>query len=368
MNMNEFEKIDEKLTKSSKNLSKMCSVIKVLHFFATPLFAILVFFCSLKTDAVNVIFNNASGSYKCLVVLCTIVGIAACLISLLYYFINKEEEFFIGELNEKKNLLIKYEEISKTYNELEEYTDFYTEHTENDIKQINNFLIYIKSLMPQLITKILACKHDKTKFFNEINPLFNMLYENLDYLYDNGQKQLFTIALYLFDNNEDSNYKLKPYYSKKPVIMKKGRGRHWQVGDGQIGYTFLNKLSYNYKNIATEINPKTLNSKNDDNNKYVSALSFPVLTKNNDARGVFCITSNIESAFMCNEDEFDFNTYKAKETCTEIIVHLIEICLNEVFGDSNSEVFSTLPPEELEDINKEKNQRMEKQEVQKVTE
>ena len=355
--MDDLEKIDKKLSESANNLSFMCKLIKLAYMILPPLFAILVFLCTFHSNLLSLLSDeNCNFLHKLLIISSIFTGCLIVVISILYYFVNKEEKFFIGELNEKKTLLLKYNDIIKTYNELEAFTDFLSEYTTENIQQINTFVIYLKSITPKLMLKIMACKHDKTKFFAEIQPLFNMLYENLDYIYSSGQKHLFTIALYLYDNNEDSSYKLKPYYSQKPLIMKKGRGRHWQVGDGQIGCTFQNKISYNYKNITDEINPKTLNSKGDDDIRYTSALSFPILNQSGEARGVFCITSNIESAFMEDDDsdKIGINSCKTKETCTQIVANIIEILLNEVFGDSNDEIFATLPEKELEDINLEK--------------
>lgn len=355
--MKDLEEIDEKLSESSNNLSLMCKIIKIGYLILPPLFTVLVFLCTSNLDITHILNNgNYSKWYKFAFILSFFIGSSIIVFSALYYFVNREEQFFIGELNEKKTLLIKYNKFKDRHTELEEFTDFLTEYTTQNIQQINTFVIYIKSIMPKLMLEILECKADKTKFYTAIQPLFNMLYENLDYIYNNGQKHLFTIALYLYDNNEESSYKLKPYYSQKPLMMKKGRGRHWQVGDGQIGSTFQNKISYNYRNIANEINPKTLNAKEDDDIRYASALSFPILNQLGDARGVFCITSNIESAFMEDEisNEIGINSCKTKETCAQIVANIIEICLIEVFGDSNDEIFATLPKDELADINIEK--------------
>ena len=345
--MNDLQKIDKKIKDSSNNISAMCKFIKYANVVSPTIFAVLVLVLTFNYNLLDIPFVK---THPIIAKIIFILIIAFCafmiIISILYFFVSKEEDIFIGELNEKRNLLTKNQELISIQQELNLILD----ENLSKVKELDVFMSYIRSLFPVIITNILHCEDNNTDFYEKIKPLFLMLYDRLPYIYTQDNVQIFTMALYLYDENEKSKFVLKPYYSKKPVILGKGRGRWWKVGDGQIGLAYSNETSYNYKNIKNEINPQTLNSKPDDEIRYVSALSFPIYTLDKRVRGVFCITSNAESAFINENSEYDVAIFKAKESCAKIVANIIELCFNERFKNSLSEPFEKLPQEEKDNI------------------
>lgn len=338
--MKRLKNIDKKLRKSSSNLSKMCKFIKYAMAVAPIIFSIVAFMCTYKMN-VTEFWENIEHPFLFIIASC--ICIFMVIISILYFFVLKEEEIFIGELNESKNLLLENQKIKQANDDLNKYIEILNTDHLNDLTTLSQFIRYINNMLPIIISDILHCKNNPQEFYDKFRTFIDMLYENLNYIYNPSCHQIFTVALYLYDENERGDYKLKPYYSQKPDIIKRGKGRWWKVGDGQIGLTYMNNSSYNYQNLDVQINPKTSNSKQEDDICYVSALSFPIHYKNKNVRGVFCITSNIISAFYNNSDKFQNNISKSKEVCSKIIASMIEMCLNEVFPESNTDTFGNLP-------------------------
>lgn len=349
--MEELKDIDEKINKSTKNISNMCKFIKYANVIASTIFGIFVLILTFNYNLLDVPFVKY---HPIISKIAFIIFIAFCafmvLISILYFFVSREEDIFIGELNEKRNIVAKNKQLTIEQKLLNNILD----DNINKIKELDVFISYIRSLFPVIISNILHCKPDNTDFYDKIKPLFSMLYDRLAYIYSQGEVQIFTMAIYLYDANEQTKYVLKPYYSKKPDILDKGKGRWWKIGDGQIGLTYSNEMSYNYKSIKEEINPQTTHSKPNDDIQYVSALSFPLYTLDKHVRGVFCITSNCESAFINENTEFDIALFKAKETCAKIASNIIELCFNERFSNSLTEPFEKLPQAEKDKIEQER--------------
>lgn len=348
--MSKLNNINKKIKKSSNNLSKMCKFIKYTTISVPIIFSIVAFFCTINVDILSLGKDiNHPYLFPLAIILCVFMFI----ISILYFFICKEEDIFIGELNENKNLLVENQKIKQANDDLNKYIDeLKTNHLDN-LTELSQFIRYINNLFPDIISKVLQSRSNPQDFYDNFSTFMNMLYEYLNYIYNPSCHQIFTVALYLCDKNEESNYKLKPYYSQKPDIIKHGKGRWWKIGDGQIGLTYMNNTSYNYQNLNEQINPKTSNSKQDDNICYVSALSFPIRYTNNEVRGVFCITSNLVSAFYNNSDKFQNKISESKEVCSKIIANIIEMCLNEVFPKCNTSTFNNLPEQEQKAIEEE---------------
>ncbi len=358
--MKKLRCIDQKLRKSAKNLSKMCKFIKYAMAVLPIIFSIIAFLCAYQINILEfwLIFANQP-----LLIVAGITCIAMVIISVLYFFVIKEEEIFIGELNENKNLLIENKKIKQSNEDLVKYTNELLQNQFSDLIELAQFIRYIDKLFPIIISGLLQNKNNPQDFYKNFSNVMNMLYENLNYIYNPYCHQMFTLALYLFDSNEKSEYKLKPYYSQKPNMINRGKGRWWKVGDGQIGLTYMNNSSYNYQNLEEQINPKTFNTKKDDEICYVSALSFPIHYADGSVRGVFCITSNVISAFYDNSNIFKNKISETKEVCSKTIASIIELCLNQVFP-KNEDMFVNLPKSEQESIeleNPEKNNIIYKQ-------
>lgn len=341
--MKKLKNIDRKLQKSSKNLSQMCKIIKYAMAVSPIIFSIVAFLCTYKMD-ITEFWKSIEHPYLFISAIC--ICIFMVIISILYFFIIKEEEIFIGELNENKNLLLENQRIKQSNDDLNKYIDELNTNHLNDLTELSQFIRYINNLFPVIISNILHSKNTPQTFYDNFRTFMDMLYEYLNYIYNPSCHQIFTVALYLYDEREEGDYKLKPYYSQKPDIIKRGKGRWWKVGDGQVGLTYMNDSSYNYQNLDEQINPKTSNSKLDDNICYVSALSFPIHYANNEVRGVFCITSNIMSAFYNNSNKFQNKISESKEVCSKIIANIVEMCINEVFPESNTNTFDNLPEQE----------------------
>lgn len=349
--MTELQKIDNKIKESSLNLSNMCKFIKYANVIAPTVFGIFVLILTFNYDLLNIPFVKENPIiFNIILVALIALCVFMVIISILYFFINKEEDIFIGELNEKRNLLIRNSQLES---ELENLQSILEEQLYK-VQELDVFISYIRNLFPSVLNNIIHCREDNTDFYDKIKPLFSLLYTRLAYIYSQSGVQLFTMAVYLYDANEKSDFVLKPYYSKKPDILDKGKGRWWKIGDGQIGLTFSNRVSYNYKNINDEINPQTLNCKKDDDIRYVSALSFPIYTFDGHVRGVFCITSNYESAFINQNTDFDTSLFKIKESCAKIVANIIELCFNERFKNSLTEPFEKLPQSEKDEIESER--------------
>lgn len=332
---------DRRIADSSKNLSDFCKTIKWMHITLPAIFAVSVFIYTLITSDFTISFG----------LFCIIfVGCLTIITSILSYHVSKEESIFIGEAIELREKRI---EISKLHSYIEKLGDY----TDNEIEQSNNFVIFLANSFPY-INKVIIERED---FYSNFSAMMDQLYSLLEYIYKDPQNQLFTIALYLYDTGEPSNYKLKPFYSKKPDIMNKGQGRWWKPGQGHIGISYHSKEQYNHSNIH-EITPNTMNTRENDKTNYVSAISIPIALNPNSPiddriiRGVFCITSNLEGEFQVSEDNsyHTITSFKIRENCAKTIARLIELLFNIRYGNEfNHQPFLDLPQEIINKINEE---------------
>ena len=348
--MKRINQIDRKIKKSSKNISIMCKIIKYSIIVLPILFSIVAFAC---TSNINLLQLGKDINHPTLLIIAIILCVLMVIDSVLYFFVGREEDIFIGELNENRNLLIENQKLKQSNEDIQKYNNVLIENYLNNLTELSQFIRYINNLFPMMISRILQSRNNLQDFYNHFSDLMNILYEYLNYIYKPSCHQIFTVALYLFDPKEQSDYKLKPYYSQKPDMIKRGKGRWWKIGDGQIGLTYMNNSSYNYQNLEEQINPKTSNKKYDDDLCYVSVLSFPIHYSNGMVRGVFCITSNVISAFYNNSDKFNNKISETKEVCSKTLASIIEMCINEVFENDNSALFDNLPDDEIKAISAE---------------
>jgi len=339
--------LNNKIKKSLKNQSELCKIIKWGYFICPMILVLLVFLESIISR-----FNFSEYIDATIIVFVFIFGLLTIIIGILNFYIQKEEEIFIGEA-------LNYKEALEKLQNLEEDLDSIQNLSEKEIQRANGFVNFINDSFSS-INNLLFLENKKESFYSKLNNLLEILYGQIEFIYESNNKQLITLAIYLYDKEEQTEYKLKPYLSKKPSLMDKGRGRWWKPGDGQVGLTFLKKQPYNFNNIHTQINPTTLNYKENDKINYISAISVPLFINptekeldNKTARGVFCITSNLESAFLSEENALPQEeiAYKIKETCTKIVASIIELQFNEVFGQNlTSDPFQFLPEEDKKEI------------------
>lgn len=355
--MEEESKI-EKLHKTIKNgaldLSNFNKTIKIIYLCIVPIFSLLVFLKEVVLDKALIDKMGYPWNFWYVIGI-IILSTILIIFTYLFYRIQKNEDIFIKEALDHKEAL-------ENYDKLDEFIDEYTSSTNEEIEQIDIFIKFINDSFPAIFNKFFLENNKEENFYKNFCILMEILYDRLEYIYKKPEKQLITIALYLYDPEEPSEYKLKPYYSKKPNIMSKGKGRWWKRGDGQIGITFDKKQPFNYSNIHTQINPPTENTSPDDKINYKSTIAIPVFINpeednlyNKTVRGVFCITSNIESAF-CLEEYFSHHeetSFKIRENIAKITASVIELLFNETYGrklTSISKSFNYLPSEEKDKI------------------
>ena len=112
--MNDLQKIDKKIKDSSNNISAMCKFIKYANVVSPTIFAVLVLVLTFNYNLLDIPFVK---THPIIAKIIFILIIAFCafmiIISILYFFVSKEEDIFIGELNEKRNLLTKNQELGK---------------------------------------------------------------------------------------------------------------------------------------------------------------------------------------------------------------------------------------------------------------
>lgn len=135
-----------------------------------------------------------------------------------------------------------------------------------------------------------------------IEKIVLQLKDTLEYTNDSGE--LISIAIYIHNPNTNM---LIDYLSKKSFLMKKGKsGRSWHVNsESHLAHTFRSGEGRVIFDIR-DFYPGVAAPLEYDDDLYRASVTHPLTFFNDNftVRGVFCVTSNQEGAFSC-ENDFD---------------------------------------------------------------
>lgn len=170
-------------------------------------------------------------------------------------------------------------------------------------KILSRYILYMKSVQWSL-SVLESQKYSENKNLDAQTILYNLLEPLLKYrdeLFDYNGGDLYNIAVYLYNAEEDL---LKPYFRRCDDRIER-HDRDWKPLFGHIGYTYWAKNLTITTEYPGQASATTANELEHDRDFYASCIAVPIPGKEEDDPliGVFIITSS--RSYQFDRDDSD---------------------------------------------------------------